>query len=220
MDGRDGIAFRIVATLAIFIIHHLDVAEGNIRCRNVKCPLQLWLDGLKTVYCNTIVWVQSLQDATGKQVFLKGTDPHIGILALEGIAELADTCRGVEYRSHLHTRVLHHLGDCTDDRRRGVESGIHRPLDAVRQFLGLLVVTGTLTDGIKQFLGLIIILPVRLVPELYVAIVDVIDIHIVQHELQTAKTAVSLQDFTLRIRRRPTLFLELEDGTDSGNVIL
>ena len=41
VDGRDGIAFRIVATLAVFIIHHLDVTEGNIRCRNVKCPLQL-----------------------------------------------------------------------------------------------------------------------------------------------------------------------------------
>ena len=97
MDGRDGIAFRIVATLAVFIIHHLDVAEGNIRCRNVKCPLQLWLDGLKTVYRNTVIRIQSLQDATGKQVFLKGTDPHIGVLVLEGIAELADTCRGVEH---------------------------------------------------------------------------------------------------------------------------
>ena len=102
VDGRDGIAFRIVATLAVFIIHHLDVAEGNIRCRNVKCPLQLRPDGLKTVYCNTVVRIQSLQDATSKQVFLKGTDPHIGILALEGIAEFADTCRGVEHRSHLH----------------------------------------------------------------------------------------------------------------------
>ena len=113
MDGRDGIAFRIVATLAVFIIHHLDVAEGNIRCRNVKCPLQLWLDGLKTVYRNTVVWVQSLQDATSKQVFLKGTDPHIGILALEGIAELADTCRGVEHRFHLHASVLENLRYCS-----------------------------------------------------------------------------------------------------------
>ena len=102
VDGRDGIAFRIVATLAVFIIHHLDVAEGNIRGRNIKCPLQLRPDGLKTVYCNTVVRIQSLQDATSKQVFLKGTDPHIGILALEGIAEFADTCRGVEHRSHLH----------------------------------------------------------------------------------------------------------------------
>ena len=97
VDGRDGIAFRIVATLAVFIIHHLDVAEGNIRCRNVKCPLQLWPDGLKTVYCNTVVRIQSLQDATSKQVFLKGTDPHIGVLALKGVAKLADTCRGVEH---------------------------------------------------------------------------------------------------------------------------
>ena len=39
VDGRDGIAFRIVTTLAIFIIHHFDVAKGNIRCRNIKCPL-------------------------------------------------------------------------------------------------------------------------------------------------------------------------------------
>ena len=162
------------------------------------------------------MWVQSLQDATCQQVFLKGTDPHIGILALEGIAELADTCRGVEHRSHLHTRVLHHLGDCTDDRRRGVESGIHRPLNAVRQFLGLLVVTGTLTDSIKQFLGLVKIGQLRLVPILLVCIRT----SRLKHELQTAETAISLQDFTLCIRRRPTLFFELEDGTDSGNVIL
>ena len=97
MDGRDGIAFRIVATLAVFIIHHLDVAEGNIRCRNVKCPLQLWLDGLKTVYRHVVLGVQSLQDATSQQVFLKGTDSQIGILALKGVAKLADTCRGVEH---------------------------------------------------------------------------------------------------------------------------
>ena len=188
MDGRDGIAFRIVATLAVFIIHHLDVAEGNIRCRNVKCPLQLWLDGLKTVYRNTVVWVQSLQDATSKQVFLKGTDPHIGILALEGIAELADTCRGVEHRFHLHSCVLHHLGDYTNDRSRGVESGIDRPLDTIRQFLCLLVITGTLTDGIKQFLGLVEIGQVRLVPILLVCIRT----SRLEHELQTAETTVSL----------------------------
>ena len=54
----------------------------------------------------------------------------------------------------------------------------------------------------------------------YFLILNTVLVNRVEHELQTTKTAVSLQDFTLHIRRRPTLFFELEDGTDSGNVIL
>ena len=155
MDGRDSIAFRVVATLAVFIIHHLDVAKGNIRCRNIKCTLQFRTDGLKAAYGNTVLWVQSLHDATCQQVLLKGTDPHIRILTLESIAELADTSGGVKHRLHLHTSVFHHFDDSVDDGLWGVKSGIYGTFDAIRQLLGLFFVSGTFTDSVKQFFGLV-----------------------------------------------------------------
>ena len=216
MDGRDGIAFRIVATLAVFVIHHLDIAEGDIRCGNIKCTLQLRPDGLKAVYRHIVLRVQSLQDATCQQVLLKGTDPHIGIFIPEGIAELADTCRWVEHRPHLHPGILHHLGDGTDDGLGCVESGIHAPLDAVGQLLGLPFVLGTFTDGIEQFLRLFEISLLRLVPILLVFIGS----SGLEHELQATETAVSLQDLALCIRRSPALLFQLEHGTDSRDVIL
>ena len=216
MNGRDGIAFRIVATLAIFVIHHLDVTEGDIRCRNIKCTLQLQTDGLKAVNGNTVLWVQSLQDTTCQQVFLKGTDLHVRILALEGFTELADTCRWVEHRLHLHPGILHHLGDGTDDGLGCVESGIHAPLDAVRELLGLSIIPGTITDDIEQFLRLVEIGQLRLVPILLV----ICCLSRLEHELQAAETAISLQNLALRIRRCPALLFQLEHGTDSRDVIL
>ena len=193
MDGRNSIAFCVVATLAVFIIHHLDVAKGNIRCRNIKCTLQLRTDGLKAAYGNTVLWVKSLQYATCQQVLLKGTDPHVRIVTLEGIAELADTSGGVKHRLHLHTSILHHFDDSVDDGLWGVKSGIYGALDAIRQLLCLFFVLGTFTDYVKQFLCLVEKLLIGLLPVLLVTIT----VRRVQDELQTAEAAIPAQLFTV-----------------------
>ena len=206
MNGRNGITLGIILAPTVFIIHHSDIAKRNIRGGKVKRPLHLSRDGLKTIYRNLVVRIQSRQDLSCQHILLKGRHLNISIICLlERVTKLTNASRRIEHGTNFHTTLLKNRGNSINDSTRGIESGIDTTLHTVNDSTLFIVIRSILMDNGIQLPHRTEILLVRNLPVTLIFVTG----GGVQNKFQTTETTVSSQDGTLIVIRCATFLTQL-----------